>query len=237
MAALARALDRGEIDIRVHSAETYRSRKIGAGDRVSGTRRSSRRSSSRAVEVNRCCAFATASLSAGRAKGFSWLPVPICVVPLHGNVDSRLQRLDREARSMQWCWQRQASIVSEAAIGSTSVLDPGVPAPAPARGALAVPVVRRTDCELLSAFGSTDLPSLRLAVDTEREVLKATGGYLPRAGRRPGCRRRGLLHFACGWRQQRRGGKRVEHVEGAREDALELAAAAGRRLVAEVALR
>jgi porphobilinogen deaminase len=86
-------------------------------------------------------------------------------------------------------------------------------------------------------LGSTDVPSIRLAVETEREVLKATGGT---------CRAPvGALAVVDGDSftvlvagvNSDGSGKRVEHLAGASADASEIAAAAGRRLVAEVALR
>jgi hydroxymethylbilane synthase len=115
-------------------------------------------------------------------------------------------------------------------------LDPEVLAPAPAQGALGVQA-RRSDVELLELLRSCDLPSVRLAVETEREVLKATGGTCRApVGALAAVDGDSFKLLVAGVNSDGTG-KRVEHIEGARSGALELAAAAGRRLVAEVALR
>jgi hydroxymethylbilane synthase len=179
---------------------------------------------------------ATIGTDSPRRAGFLLAARPdLRVVPLHGNVDSRLQRLDRG--------EVDAVVLAAAGIDRLGSgdridqrLDPEVVAPAPAQGALAVQA-RRMDGELVRLLGSTDLPSIRLAVEVEREVLKATGGT---------CRAPvGALAIVDGDSftllvagvNSDGSGKRVEHLKGTRGDALDLAAAAGHRLEAEVALR
>src|SRR6202521_3943245 len=96
------------------------------------------------------------------------------VVPLHGNVETRLSRLDEG--------EVDALVLAAAGIdrlGRGARVDqrlaPAVIAPAPAQGALAVQS-RRSDAELLRLLASLDVPSVRLAVETEREGLRAPGG-------------------------------------------------------------
>ena len=96
------------------------------------------------------------------------------IVPLHGNVDTRLRRLDEEAAD--------ALVLAVAglvrlghATRITCALDPELVPPAPAQGALAVQC-RSDDGEVVAALSDLDDPSVRLAVETERAVLRAAGG-------------------------------------------------------------
>jgi len=94
--------------------------------------------------------------------------------PLHGNVDTRLRRLD--------AGEVDALVLAAAGLdrlGAGSRIDerlpPEVVAPAPGQGALAVQC-RAADARVLRAAEGLDDPAVRLAVLTEREVLRATGG-------------------------------------------------------------
>jgi hydroxymethylbilane synthase len=94
--------------------------------------------------------------------------------PLHGNVDSRLRKLDRA--------EADALVLAAAGLerlGEAGRVDERLPAevvaPAPGQGALAVQC-RAGDGELLAALATIDRPDVRLAVATERRVLEATGG-------------------------------------------------------------
>lgn len=96
------------------------------------------------------------------------------VVPLHGNVDTRLRRLD----------EGQVDCLVLAVAGLTRlgrsdrislVLEPELVAPAPGQGALAVQV-RRDDRRAFDLVARLEDPSTRLAVTTERALLQATGG-------------------------------------------------------------
>jgi len=240
VAALARALIAGEIDIAVHSAKDIPLDEdpellIGAyPERADPRDVLITRDGDQSLGVLR--PGATVGTDSPRRAGFILAARPdLHVVPLHGNVDSRLQRLDRG--------EVDAVVLAAAGIdrlGSGDRIDqrfdPEVLAPAPAQGALAVQA-RRMDADLLRLLGSFDLPSLRLAVEAEREVLKATGGTCRApVGALAVVDADSFTLLVAGVNSDG-SGKRVEHVEGAREDALELAAAAGRRLIAEVALR
>jgi hydroxymethylbilane synthase len=179
---------------------------------------------------------ATVGTDSPRRAGFLLAARPdLQVVPLHGNVDSRLQRLDRG--------EVDAVVLAAAGIDRLGSgdridqrLDADVLAPAPAQGALAVQA-RRADGELLRLLGSIDVQSVRLAVETEREVLKATGGTCRAPVGALAVFEGATFTLLVAGVNSDGSGKRVEHLEGAREDALAVAAAAGRRLVAEVALR
>jgi hydroxymethylbilane synthase len=157
------------------------------------------------------------------------------VVPLHGNVDTRLGRLDEAAVD--------ALVLAAAGIdrlGRSERIDqrlePELIAPAPAQGALAVQA-RRRDGDLLRVLAGLDQRSVRLAVEMEREVLKATGGTCRApVGALASVDGDSFTLMVAGVNSDGTG-KRVEHIKGACSEALELAGDAGRRLVAQVPLR
>jgi hydroxymethylbilane synthase len=240
VAALARALIAGEIDIAVHSAKDIPLDEdpelvIAAyPDRADPRDVLVTRNGDRSLDT--MPAGATVGTDSPRRAGFLLAARPdLHVVPLHGNVDTRLQRLDRG--------EVDAVVLAAAGIDRLGRgdridqrLDAEVLAPAPAQGALAVQA-RRSDVELLELLRSCDLPSVRLAVETEREVLKATGGTCRApVGALAAIEGDSFKLLVAGVNSDGTG-KRVEHIEGARSGALELAAAAGRRLVTDVALR
>ncbi|GAC1613313.1 MAG: hydroxymethylbilane synthase [Candidatus Dormibacteraceae bacterium] len=96
------------------------------------------------------------------------------VVPLHGNVDTRLRKLDRG---------EVGALVLAAAgldrLGRSERVDARLEAetiaPAPAQGALAIQV-RRKDLAVVAALAALDVAAVRLAVEAERAVLTGTGG-------------------------------------------------------------
>jgi hydroxymethylbilane synthase len=94
--------------------------------------------------------------------------------PLHGNVDTRLRRLDSG--------ETDALVLAEAGLVRlghahriSSRLDPGIVPPAPGQGAIAVQV-RAGDDRVAPAVASLDDAPTRLAVAAERAVLAASGG-------------------------------------------------------------
>jgi hydroxymethylbilane synthase len=96
------------------------------------------------------------------------------IIPLMGNVDMRVKRLD--------AGEAEALVLAAAGLDRLGLhdriaarLDARVMPPAPAQGALAVQV-RRDDEEVLASVRSIDDPLVRLAVLAERSVLKAIGG-------------------------------------------------------------
>jgi hydroxymethylbilane synthase len=240
VAAIARALVAGEIDIAVHSAkdiplEVEPELLIAAYPE---------RADPRDVLVTRNGTGTLESLPPGavvgtdspRRTGFLLAARPdLRVIPLHGNVDTRLGRLDEGAVD--------AVILAAAGIDRLGLggrvderLDPELIAPAPGQGALAVQA-RREDAELLRLLTAFDKPSVRLAVETEREVLRATGGTCRApVGALALVERDSFTLLVAGVNSDGTG-RRVDHIKGTCAAASTLAAGAGRRLLAEVALR
>ena len=240
VAAIARALAAGEIDIAVHSAKdvpleeeaelliaAYPERADPRDVLVTRTGTSTLDSLPRGAVVGTDSPRRMGFLLAARRD--------LRVVPLHGNVDTRLGRLDEAAVD--------ALVLAAAGIdrlGRSERIDqrlePELIAPAPAQGALAVQA-RRQDVDLLRLLAALDQSSVRLAVEMEREVLKATGGTCRApVGALASVDGDSFTLLVAGVNSDGTG-RRVEHIKGACSEALILAAAAGRRLVAEVALR
>ena len=240
VAAIARALVAGDIDIAVHSAKDVPLEEepellIAAYPE---------RADPRDVLVTRDGTSTLDSLAHGalvgtdspRRMGFLLAARPdLQVVPLHGNVDTRLGRLDEGSID--------ALVLAAAGIDRLNLteridqrLEPELIAPAPAQGALAVQA-RRQDVDLLRVLATLDQRSVRLAVEMEREVLKAIGGTCRApVGALASVDGSSFTLLVAGVNSDGTG-KRVEHIQGACSDALILAEAAGRRLLAEVALR
>jgi hydroxymethylbilane synthase len=94
--------------------------------------------------------------------------------PLHGNVDTRLRRLDEG--------QSDALVLAEAGLTRLGRGDrisfrlaPDVVPPAPGQGAIAVQV-RADDATTAALIARLDHPGTRAAVEVERAVLAASGG-------------------------------------------------------------
>ena len=226
VAAIARALVAGEIDIAVHSAKDVPLEEepellIAAYPE---------RADPRDVLVTRNGTSTLNSLRQGavvgtdspRRMGFLLAARPdLRVVPLHGNVDTRLARLDKDAVD--------ALVLAAAGIDRLGRgeridqrLDPELIAPAPAQGALAVQA-RRLDAELLGVLAALDQSAIRLAVEMEREVLNATGGTCRApVGALASVDGDSFTLLVAGVNSDG-SGKRIEHIKGACSDALMLA--------------
>ena len=110
-----------------------------------------------------------------RRTGFLRHQRPDLVIhPLHGNVDTRLRRLD--------AGETDALILACAGLDRlgrsdriTERLDPSVVPPAPGQGAIAVQV-RSSDAKTTGIVASIDHRATRVAVEAERAFLRATGG-------------------------------------------------------------
>ena len=94
--------------------------------------------------------------------------------PLHGNVDTRLAKLDRgESDALV------LAVAGLSRLGRTDrideVLPPDLVAWAPGQGALALQV-RADDAEAIEAVATLDDARTRIAVEGERALLNATGG-------------------------------------------------------------
>jgi hydroxymethylbilane synthase len=177
--ALERALVAGEIDIAVHSAKDLPLEEdphlvIGAYPE---------RADARDALVTRLAERSIHDLAIGarvgtdspRRAGFLRALRPdLDVIPLHGNVDTRLRRLDSG--------EADALVLAAAGLDrldlsgriATRIDGESMP-PAPAQGALAVQA-RRDDAEVLDVLGLLDDAEVRLAVVAERALLKAMGG-------------------------------------------------------------
>jgi hydroxymethylbilane synthase len=240
VAAIARALIAGEIEVAVHSAKDIplddNPELVIAAYPERGDPRDVLVTRKGGASLDSLPRGATVGTDSPRRAGFLRAARPdLHIASLHGNVDTRLRRLD----------EREVDALVLAATGIDRLgrseridqrLDPEVIAPAPAQGALAVQA-RRSDIELLRLLASFDLESVRLAVEAEREVLKATGGTCRApVGALASVDGDSFTLLVAGVNSDGTG-KRVEHIQGACAEALELAAGAGRRLVAEVALR
>lgn len=177
--ALERALVAGEIDLAVHSAKdlplvedpalviaAYPERADARDALV--TRRAER-------SVDDLAIGARVGTDSPRRAGFLRALRPdLDVIPLHGNVDTRLRRLE--------AGHADALVLAAAGLDRLGFggriatrLDPESMPPAPAQGALAVQA-RRDDEEVLAAVRRIDDASVRIAVVAERALLKAMGG-------------------------------------------------------------
>jgi hydroxymethylbilane synthase len=98
----------------------------------------------------------------------------LVVRPLHGNVDTRLRRLDSgEADALVLAVAGLVRLAREDRISERLRAD--VVPPAPGQGAIAVQV-RAGDSGTRSAVAALDDPPTRTAVTAERALLRATGG-------------------------------------------------------------
>ena len=98
----------------------------------------------------------------------------VTVHPLHGNVDTRLRRLDEGETD---CLVLAAAGLDRLGLGGRigQRLDPETVPPAPGQGAIAVQV-RRGDARILTLLEGIDDRLTRLAVEAERAFLAASGG-------------------------------------------------------------
>jgi hydroxymethylbilane synthase len=240
VAAIARALLAGEVDMAVHSAKDVPLAEE-PGLMIAAY---PERADPRDVLITRHGGRSLASLPQGaivgtdspRRTGFLLAARPdLKVVPLHGNVETRVRRLDEGATD--------AIVLAAAGIDRLGHgeriderLDPDTVAPAPGQGALAVQV-RRSDARLVELIASIDDLDIRLAVEAERKVLSATGGTCRApVGALASVTGDSFTILAAGVNSDGTG-KLVQHAEGSRAEATKLAARLGKRLLAEVALR
>ncbi len=98
----------------------------------------------------------------------------LAIHPLHGNVDTRLRRLDEG--------ETDALVLACAGLDRLGLagriserLQPDVVPPAPGQGAIAVQI-RRDDARLTDVMAAIDDRPTRLAVESERAFLQAAGG-------------------------------------------------------------
>ncbi|GAC1644523.1 MAG: hydroxymethylbilane synthase [Candidatus Dormibacteraceae bacterium] len=240
VAAIARALLAGEVDVAVHSAKDVPLEED-PGLMIAAY---PERADPRDALITRHGGGSLASLPRGaivgtdspRRTGFLLAARPdLKVVPLHGNVETRLRRLDEG--------QTDAIVLAAAGVdrlGRSARIDerlePDVVAPAPGQGALAVQV-RRSDVQLVELISAIDDLDIRLAVEIERQVLSWTGGTCRAPVGALASVSGDSFTILAGGVNSDGTDKLVERAESGRSDAPALAARLGKRLVAEVDLR
>lgn len=240
VAAIAAALLRGEIDVAVHSAKDV-PLEDAAGLAIAAY---PERADPRDALVTRSGGLSIGSLPAGarvgtdspRRAGFMRAArADVRIVPLHGNVDTRLRRLDQG--------EVDALVIAAAGLvrlGRADRIDEAIDArlvtPAPAQGALAIQA-RSTDTALLEVLAGLDQAGIRAAVEAERCVLSATGGTCRAPVGALASMDGDRFTMVVGGVNSDGSDRRIESVEGSRSDALILANEAGHRLAGAVMLR
>lgn len=238
--AIARALQRGEIDAAVHSAKDVPLVEEGeltiAAYPIRADPRDALVTREGGSSLSRLARGATVGTDSPRRSGFLRAARPdLRVVPLHGNVDTRLRRLD--AREVDAIVIAAAGLDRLARGGRIDErLDAQTMPPAPAQGALAVQA-RAQPGLLLDELQLYDDRDVRAAVEAERRVLEATGGTCRAPVGALASIVEGDFTMVVGGVNSDGSELRVETVRGRRSDALRLAAEAGERLAREVALR
>ncbi len=238
VAALERALLDGTIDLAVHSAkdiplESDRRLSIGAFPERADPRDALVTRAGRG-SLDTLPRGATVGTDSPRRTGFVLAARPdLRVVPVHGNVDTRLKKLDSG--------MVDALLIAAAGLdrlGHSGRIDeriePDRVAPAPGQGALAVQA-RAADHDLTAELARIDVPEVRAAVELEREVLRGAGGTCRApVGALAHVNGASFRVLVAGVRSDG-SKKRTEHLEGS-GDGPRMAYEAGRRLIAAGAL-
>jgi hydroxymethylbilane synthase len=181
VAAIERALLDGRVDVAVHSAKdvpTDEDPRLRVGAFL--PRADPRdvlvvRADARERRLDDLPAGRRVGTDSPRRVGFVLARRPDLVVhPLHGNVDTRLRRLDDG--------ETDALVLAAAGLERlgradriAERLDPDVVLPAPGQGAIAIQI-RRDDARLVGLAAAIDDRPTRIAVEAERAFLAASGG-------------------------------------------------------------
>lgn len=181
VAEIERALLDGRVDAAVHSAKDVPTRETPGLVIAAYVRREDPRDALvvRAGVPARTLSALPAGARVGtdspRRTGFVLAHRPdLRVHPLHGNVETRLRRLDAgEADALILAVAGLARLGRTDRIGE--VLEPSLVPPAPGQGAIAVQV-RLDDPATPRAVAAIDHRETRLAVEAERAFLAASGG-------------------------------------------------------------
>lgn len=240
VAALATALKRGEIDVAVHSAKDVPLEEepelVIAAYPERGDPRDALVTRTGHQTIASLPSNATVGTDSPRRAGFIRAArTDLRVVPLHGNVDTRLRRLDAD--------EVDALVIAAAGLDRLGRgrridqrLDPTLVTPAPAQGALAIQA-RRSDSAHIEALASLDQPDIRLAVEAERRVLSATGGTCRAPVGALASIDGDRFTMVVGGVNSDGSDLQVETFDGSRSDLLGLAESAGRRLAGAVMLQ
>jgi hydroxymethylbilane synthase len=181
VAAIERALLDGRVDVAVHSAKDVPTDQDPRLRIAAYLPRADARDALvvRTDATNRRLADLPAGTRVGtdspRRTGFLLAARPdLSVHPLHGNVDTRLRRLDDG--------ETDALVLACAGLDRLGLgeriverIEPGIVPPAPGQGAIAVQI-RRDDTAMLASVAAIDDRRTRQAVETERAFLSASGG-------------------------------------------------------------
>ncbi|HKW07693.1 MAG TPA: hydroxymethylbilane synthase [Candidatus Dormibacteraeota bacterium] len=240
VAAIARALQRGEIDAAVHSAKDVPLEEepdlVIAAYPIRADPRDALVTRDGGSELAHLKAGAIVGTDSPRRSGFLRAARPdLRIEPLHGNVDTRLRRLDQG--------DVDAIVIAAAGLDRLAKggridqrLEPNAMPPAPAQGALAIQA-RNEPGLLLDELRLYDDADVRLAVEAERCVLRATGGTCRApVGALATVNERDFTMIVGGVNSDG-SDLRIDTVRGKREKAQRLAEDAGRSLARAVALR
>jgi hydroxymethylbilane synthase len=181
VAAIERALLMGRVDVAVHSAKDVPTDedprlRIGAYlPRADARDALVVRAGADACGVDDLPAGARVGTDSPRRTGFLLARRPdLALHPLHGNVDTRLRRLDSG--------ETDALILACAGLDRLGLGDriaerisPEIAPPAPGQGAIALQI-RRDDARMIALTAAIDHRPTRMAVEAERAFLAASGG-------------------------------------------------------------
>lgn len=240
VAAIAKALERGEVDAAVHSAKDVPLEEepdlVIAAYPIRADPRDALVTRDGGSGLSRLKAGARVGTDSPRRSGFLRAARPdVRIVPLHGNVDTRLRRLD----------QGDVDGIVIAAAGLDRLakggridqrLEAHAMPPAPAQGALAIQA-RNEPGLLLDELRLYDDADIRLAVEAERRVLRATGGTCRAPVGALATVTEGDFTMLVGGVNSDGSDLRIETLNGRRVDAIRVAEEAGRDLARAVALR
>lgn len=240
VAAIASAMLRGEIDVAVHSAKDVpldaEPELVIAVYPQRADPRDALVTASGCQSIEALPARSTVGTDSPRRAGFIRAARgDLRIVPLHGNVDTRLRRLD--------AGEVDALVIAAAGLDRLGRgdrvdqrIDPRLVTPAPAQGALAIQA-RRSDNALLELLAVHDQPDIRLAVEVERRVLLAIGGTCRAPVGALASVEGERFTMVVGGVNSDGSDLQVESIEGLCSEAMALADAAGRRLASAVMLR
>lgn len=240
VAAIARALVAGEIDAAVHSAKDIPLEEepdlIVAAYPGRDDPRDALITAAGASSLEGLAPATVIGTDSPRRAGFlRSVRSDLRVVALHGNVDTRLRRLD----------EGQVGAIVLAVAGMVRLdlaeridqrLPPEQVTPAPAQAALAVQA-RRADAPIRAALEEIDQPDVRLAVEVERACLEATGGTCRAPVGAVAQVDGDSVSLLVGGVNSDGSGQRLIRVRVPRAEAVGAGREAGRQLAAQVELR